>query len=131
MMNALILSVFFGWLASQLIKLAVRTIKARKPLWRMLFDQGGFPSSHTAFVSSLAVAVYIAEGISTAFVVSGVLAIVVVYDTLKLRANVADQANIINKLAKTKLDTKRHKAIDVIAGFVIGGGVALIVGLLV
>ena len=62
--NYMLISAISGWLAAQIIKLftgmyAQGTLSVRK----VLFSNGGMPSSHTASVISLATAAFMKEGV--------------------------------------------------------------------
>ena len=85
---------------AQLLKFTLETIKYRKLDWSRLFNgNGGMPSSHTAFTFSLAVAIGLGEGFSSAvFAVSLILSCIVAYDSMGLRMESGKQAVAINYL---------------------------------
>ena len=53
-MEVLIISVI-SMLLAQAFKYIFYSIKYKKPVWRVLFSTGGFPSSHTAFCITLCI----------------------------------------------------------------------------
>ena len=90
---------------------------------------GGMPSGHSAFVSSLVVVVAYREGIeSTAFMISAVIAIVVMYDAIYLRNESGRHAKILNKInPKAKLEESLgHNHWEVIAGAIFGAIVSFL-----
>lgn len=77
--------------------------------WHKSTHYGGMPSSHSALVTSLATAVYLAEGFGLAFAVSVVLAVVVMRDTIGLRGYLSQHGRILNKLIKDLPDEEEYK----------------------
>ena len=94
------------------------------------------PSSHSAFVVSLATIIFIEEGASTTFAVSLVLAFIVLRDAFGVRRTVGDEGLILNKIVKKiKLKTETHFSMghtpkQVLVGALIGLLVAVGVYLL-
>lgn len=65
-----------------------------------LVGSGGMPSSHTSLVVSLAMGVARVEGFgSTEFVISLVLASVVMYDAMGVRREAGKHAKLLNEMA--------------------------------
>ena len=88
-------------LIGQALKVAVNLIRYRRFSFSWFTDTGGMPSSHSAFVSGVAVATGMAAGFdSAAFVVALTVAIIVVYDAAGVRRAVGKQAEILNEIAK-------------------------------
>lgn len=77
--------------------------------WHRSTHYGGMPSSHSALVTSLATAVYLADGLNLAFAISVVLAIVVMRDTIGLRGYLSIHGRILNKLIKDLPDEEEYK----------------------
>lgn len=87
--------------AVQFIKLALSTIKNGKAEIKYILEPGHMPSSHSAFVVSLATVIANSDGIfSTAFAISAVLAYIVIYDALIIRTSIGYNGKAINKLVK-------------------------------
>ena len=119
---------------AQLLKFTLETIKYRKLDWSRLFNgNGGMPSSHTAFTFSLAVAIGLGEGFSSAvFAVSLILSCIVAYHSMGLRMESGKQAVAINYLLEKSFTKKEeqkikklqeklgHKPLEVIAGAIFG-----------
>lgn len=123
-----ILAPFLGWVVAQGIKFLV-SLRRDGVQWYDLYSSGGFPSSHTAFVSSLTALIALKHGLeSEYFALSFVVLAIVMYDAIGVRRSVGEQAHAIAELAK-KLDvhiaTKIHRArghqpVEVLAGLVVG-----------
>jgi len=90
------------------IKMIIDLAKKRFS-WQKAMGYGGMPSSHAALVASLAMAVYLYDGLSISFGISVILAMVVVRDALGLRGYLSSHARIINKLIKDLPDEEEYK----------------------
>lgn len=88
-----------SWAVAQLIKVLITLWLDKKLDWRRCFGMGGMPSSHTAFVVSLTMAVAFQDGVaSTAFAVSFALAAVVIYDAMGVRRETGRQSEVLNQI---------------------------------
>lgn len=87
------------WVTVGPIKFLINSVKARK--WAFnLVGNGGFPSNHSAVVSSMATLIALREGIGhPAFGVAVTLCFIVIIDANSLRQHVGKQAAAINRLA--------------------------------
>ena len=112
--------------------------------WKMAFDSGGFPSSHSALVSALALSVGLQEHFSsTIFAVTMALAVIVIYDAANVRYYTGQNIKVTQQLVKdlqenqpsefndpiysTKLkDVLGHKWREVIGGILLGCFIALV-----
>ncbi|OPX29695.1 MAG: acid phosphatase [Candidatus Cloacimonas sp. 4484_143] len=93
--------VFVALFLAQALKVIYTLITERKLNFRRFLDTGSMPSSHTSSVVSLATAVGIKEGLdSTFFVISLVLATVVMYDATGVRRAAGKQAAVLNKIVE-------------------------------
>ena len=91
-----------------------------------IFQPGGMPSSHSAFVTSLLIVLARRTGIeSTEFAIAFVFACVVWYDAISLRRSVGQQAELLNRLQQWKHLRVRvgHSAKEVLAGIAFGAAV--------
>jgi acid phosphatase family membrane protein YuiD len=97
--NPPLVSAAVAWFLAQALKMLLFSFLERKISWRRLIDTGGLPSSHSAFVVGLAIAVGLHDGFqSTLFAVAIVFALVVMYDALSLRREAGKHADILNEL---------------------------------
>jgi hypothetical protein len=131
---AYILAPIVGWIVAQGIKF---TLSLRKEgiRWDDLVRSGGMPSSHSAFMVSLATAVGIENGFfSTSFGIALALTGIIIYDAMGVRRTTGQQTDAIFELAKAqkiKLKTdinisRGHTPAEVIVGSFIGVIVGLI-----
>ncbi len=107
------------------------------------FTSGGMPSSHSSFVSALAISVGLKHGFSSdLFAIVTVFSLIVTYDASGVRRAVGEQANVLNNLIhhlEGKAFTQDRKIItqdlkelightpfEVFAGILIGALIALI-----
>lgn len=97
---AYLLTPVITWTAVGPIKFLINSVKARR--WAFnLVGNGGFPSNHSAVVSSMATLIALREGMGhPAFGVAVALCFIVVIDANSLRQHVGRQAAAINRLAK-------------------------------
>ena len=127
-----------AWALAQLTKAFISLLQGKGLSLRYLVGSGGMPSSHSAFVTSLATAVALLDGLgSVAFAICVILALVVMYDAAGVRQSVARQSVVLNRIVK-ELRLRRpmvelgselrelvgHSAFQVIAGAALGIAVA-------
>lgn len=131
-------SAFLALIAAQALKPVFYYMFHRKWIPNLCFSSGGFPSSHTAMVSALTLAVGLQESFeSTVFVVTLVFSIIVGYDAANVRYYAGQNIQItqqlikdLQELSELKLDdpiyfTKikevlGHKWTEVIGGCILG-----------
>lgn len=116
---------FITLLFAEAIKALIDVIQRRGKI--RFINPGGMPSGHSAFVSSLVVVAVYREGIeSTEFMVSAVIALIVMYDAVNLRNEAGLHAKAINKLnPKANLEESLgHTVFEVIVGAVFGAVIA-------
>ena len=92
------------WLVVGPIKFLINSARQRR--WAFnLVGNGGFPSNHSAVVSSMATLIALREGMGhPAFGVAVTLAFIVMIDANSLRQHVGRQAGAINRLAGSAAD---------------------------
>tara|TARA_Y100000310_G_C20268557_1_gene616917 strand:- start:122 stop:529 length:408 start_codon:yes stop_codon:yes gene_type:complete len=132
-MNKVILTLLLAGFGTQLIKMISLWIKHQKFNWHDLIVTGGMPSSHSAFVVSLATIIYLVEGATSTFAVSLVFAFVVIRDAFGVRRTVGDEGHIlVQVMKKLKIKTKSHFSVghtplQVFVGSIVGFIVAVLV----
>ena len=137
--NAILTSAVTAWAIAQLLKVVVSVILLRKLDFQLIFSSGGFPSSHSATVSALALGIGKYYGWdSPIFAVSAVFGMIVLYDAAGVRRAAGKQAEVINQLVERlypslNFDQKRLKELIGHTPFEVFGGVSvgIIVGLLI
>jgi acid phosphatase family membrane protein YuiD len=97
--NPALLYGLISWALAQALKVVASSAREHRLNWRMLFSAGGMPSSHTALVSSIAMAIAISEGVdSPLFALAVGVAGVVMYDAAGVRRAAGHQAAVLNQI---------------------------------
>ncbi|XP_031286607.1 uncharacterized protein LOC116145296 isoform X1 [Pistacia vera] len=97
--NVPLLSAFLAFSLAQFLKLFTTWYKEKRWDPRRLVRSGGMPSSHSATVSALAVAIGFQEGSGgSAFAVAVVLAFIVMFDASGVRLHAGRQAELLNQI---------------------------------
>jgi acid phosphatase family membrane protein YuiD len=137
--NHVLIAAATGWIIAQLIKVPLEYLLHHEWDWSLLLSSGGMPSSHSALVSGASVAIGLQEGFnSPLFALSGVVALIVIYDAIGVRRHAGDHARVLNlmidelltghPLAEKELkEVLGHTPREVIAGVVLGVVVAYVV----
>ncbi len=122
---AYLVTPFLAWLVAGSSKFTVNSIRA-KQLAFGLIGYGGFPSNHSAIVSSMAALIAFKEGIDhPAFGVALALAFIVLLDANSLRRQIGKQAEVINRLQSHSNEPPLrerigHTKIELLGGIVVG-----------
>lgn len=99
--NDVFWTVVSAWLTASLLKVLFYSIQKKKISFRRLIGNGGMPSTHSASVASLAIAVGFKEGwSSTAFAISLVLAFIVMIDASGVRLAASKHAKALNQITE-------------------------------
>jgi hypothetical protein len=130
-----LLTPFLAWLVAGILKFLINSLKAK----RLAFDligYGGFPSNHSAIVSSMAALIAFRDGINTsAFGVAIALAFIVILDASSLRRQVGKHAAEINQLnhvsgrtsAALLRERMGHTRLEIFSGILVGVAVGFVV----
>jgi len=136
--NMVFMSAFLSWLAAQIMKYFTAFYRSGKWDYKVMFDSGGMPSSHTSLVVGLTTAIGYHYGLgSTLFPLSLAFSLIVMYDAAGVRRHAGKQAEVLNKIledmfhgspiSETKLkEVLGHSPLQVAAGAFLG----IIVGVL-
>lgn len=125
-----------AWAIAQGLKLITWAFSVREWNFKRLVEPGGMPSSHSAFVTSLATAIGMSVGFdSIMFALSFAFAMVVMYDASGVRRAAGKQAKVLNAiledLNRRELHPERlrellgHTPFEVLVGALLGVVVAL------
>ena len=124
---------------TQMIKIAIETIRNRKVDITQPYRYGGMPSSHSAAVVAATVAVALVEGIySSYFALTLLFSLLVIRDALGLRMELTKHGIAINKLIsrlpngqkngfKKQSEKVGHTFLQVVVGMVLGGAIAVLI----
>ena len=97
--NRIILAAMVSFISAQLLKTIIHLIIHKKLEWKWLINDGGMPSSHSAIVTSVAIACGFQCGWdSPLFAVAAVLAVIVMHDARGVRQETGKQARVINNM---------------------------------
>ena len=119
------------WFLVQTIKVVVDISQNKKLDVKRWWGSGGMPSSHSAFVCSLATAIGLTEGMdSPLFALAFCFASVVMYDASGVRRAAGKQARILNQIIESEgkninvqeklIELLGHTPLEVYVGAVIG-----------
>ena len=127
-----------AWFTAQALKIPTYWLVEKKLDFGRFFGSGGMPSSHTAFVTSLAIMVGATLGFDSAcFAIAVILAAIVMYDASGVRHETGVQGQVLNEIVRkvfvdgqpiTDVELKElvgHTKVEVAGGFVVGVLVAL------
>nr|DAD43785.1 TPA_asm: hypothetical protein HUJ06_002015 [Nelumbo nucifera] len=93
--NLPLLSALLAFALAQFLKLFTTWFKEKRWDSRRLLGSGGMPSSHSATVTALAMAIALQDGTGgSAFAIAVVLASVVMYDATGVRLHAGRQAEV-------------------------------------
>ncbi|CAN0900969.1 Uncharacterized membrane protein YuiD [Linum grandiflorum] len=137
--NVPLVTAFLALAIAQFLKPFTVWFKERRWDSRRMLGSGGMPSSHSATVTALAVAIALQEGTGApTFAVALVLACVVMYDATGVRLHAGRQAELLNQIVcelppehpvsncRPLRDSLGHTPIQVLAGSVLGFAVAFL-----
>ena len=97
--NYVLMSAFASWGLAQLLKLPLNYAANKEWDWKVLFNPGGMPSSHSAISTSASLAIGLQHGFdSSLYALSVVLMAIVVYDATSVRRQAGIHAEWINKI---------------------------------
>jgi len=129
---------FVAWAIAQVLKVVVISVRRRHLDLRVLADQGGMPSSHSAIVAALTTVVGRLNGVtSDVFAIALIFSVVVMYDAQGVRRAAGLQAAVLNRLVDD-LMTRRaiqetrlreligHTPVEVLVGAALGVAVGLV-----
>ena len=93
-----------SWFCAQVIKTVLTFIRYRELRLERLFGAGGMPSSHSALVCSMTLAMAKLVGFDyPLFGLTFVFAMVVMYDAMGVRRAAGEQAKVLNKIIFSKM----------------------------
>eukprot|EP00262_Sarcandra_glabra_P020480 TRINITY_DN815_c1_g1_i1.p1 TRINITY_DN815_c1_g1~~TRINITY_DN815_c1_g1_i1.p1 ORF type:complete len:172 (+),score=28.73 TRINITY_DN815_c1_g1_i1:258-773(+) len=97
--NLPLISAFLAFAVAQFLKVFTTWYKEKRWDTKRLLGSGGMPSSHSATVTALAVAIGFQEGTGgSSFALAVVLASIVMYDASGVRLHAGRQAELLNQI---------------------------------
>ncbi len=96
---------FLAWLIAQVMKTLLAFFLTKEIVWERMVGAGGMPSSHSALVCSLTVAIERKLGFtSPEFAIALAIAAIVMYDAMGVRRAAGEQAKVLNKIVELTYD---------------------------
>lgn len=127
--NSVVFLGLLSWFIAQLIKFIIEVSTHRRINWRRFFESGGMPSSHSAFVCSIAMGIGFREGFASSFfALAFMIAMVVMYDAMGVRRAAGEQAeeDPFPEWGKPLREALGHKPTEVISGAILGIAVSFL-----
>jgi uncharacterized protein len=130
--NQMLWTAIIGWFLAQTLKIPIGYMLHKGWHWENFFLPGGMPSSHSALVTSAAIAAGLFHGFDSGiFALAVAVAMVVVYDASGVRRQAGIHAQKINILVQELLkghsinqeqllEVIGHTPIETIAGVILG-----------
>lgn len=120
-----------AWFVAQALKILLHLIATKELRFRLIFESGGMPSSHSAIICAVCVGIGNVEGFaSSVFAIACVVAMIVMYDAMGVRRATGEQGKVLNKLIDmmniseqlqvTLKEVVGHKPLEVLAGAILG-----------
>ncbi|RLQ95160.1 divergent PAP2 family protein [Falsibacillus albus] len=98
-MNKGVYTAFISIIAAQALKIPIHYVKSSQWNWKMLFQTGGMPSSHSAGVASLTTFIGLKKGIpAIEFALSLIFGLIVMYDAQGIRRQTGELTLKVNDL---------------------------------
>ena len=127
------------WFSAQILKVIISLIFDKNFDFTRFLGSGGMPSSHSAFVSGMSIAVWKYCGFTSIYMaLAVVISLVVMFDAVGVRRAAGEQAKILNRIVNewNIQDNKQrqeelkellgHTKTEVFAGMVLGVAIGLI-----
>lgn len=130
--NHIFMCAFLSWLVAQVAKVFTAYYREGRWDYRVMFDSGGMPSSHTSLVVGLTTSLAHQHGLGSAyFPLALAFSLIVMYDAAGVRRHAGKQAEVLNKiladtfhgspLSNTKLkEVLGHSPLQVVCGAIVG-----------
>jgi acid phosphatase family membrane protein YuiD len=105
------------WLIALGAKFATDTISTKRVSATEFLRYGGWPSAHTSSFAGLSTAIFLSQGLSVVFLVSGAMTFLVIRDTVTIRPEIDK-----NSRALQRKDAKflSHTLFEIFSGFLFG-----------
>ena len=120
-LNKLFYVTILTWALGMVVKLGLYWKERGKITFNDFLNQGGMPSTHVVVVTALTTVVYLAQGVGALFVVTFVLSVIVIRDSVGVRLDVQNISKLLNKKMQSQLNENvGHELKEVIFGVVFG-----------
>ncbi len=136
--NEVLWTAMAAWFLAQFLKPFLEYLETRRWVWGLWFSTGGNPSSHSALVVSVMLAIGLFVGFGTPlFALALAIAMIVVYDAAGVRREAGRHAERINILIEELFSGQPiseqqlkevigHTPMEVLSGVLLGAATALV-----
>ncbi|MDP7116067.1 MAG: divergent PAP2 family protein [Candidatus Woesearchaeota archaeon] len=125
--NKIFLTIIITWALGQATKIILDWIYHRRITFSNLVELGGMLSTHATVVAAMTVVIYLDQGVSTLFIIVGIISVIVLRDAVGVRFEVEEHAKLLNKKFKTNLNENvGHRLKEVVVGVIFGVVAAVI-----
>lgn len=130
--NYVLIAAILSWIIGQFLKAPLDYVLNKRWSWGIILSPGGMPSSHSALITSVTLAIGLQEGFgSPLFALAFAISMIVIYDAAGVRRQAGIHAERINKMMKsffegTGIPEKElkevlgHTPFEVITGVILG-----------
>ena len=130
--NNVLIAAILSWIIGQFLKAPLDYVLNKRWNWGIILSPGGMPSSHSALVTSVTLAIGLQEGFaSPLFALAFAISMIVIYDAAGVRRQAGIHAERINEMMKslfegTGIPEKElkevlgHTPFEVITGVILG-----------
>jgi acid phosphatase family membrane protein YuiD len=119
----LVIAFAAAWGLSIIIKVVIEISKNQRFDWYYFVTDGGFPSSHSTLVTSVATATFFYSGFSLLTFIVVAFAFIIIRDALGVRTEVGKQRLILQKIVPKEsrnLRREGHTLKQVLSGIALG-----------
>ncbi|MDP7458094.1 MAG: divergent PAP2 family protein, partial [Candidatus Woesearchaeota archaeon] len=95
--NKIFLTIIITWALGQATKIILDWIYHRRITFSNLVELGGMLSTHATVVAAMTVVIYLDQGVSTLFIIVGIISVIVLRDAVGVRFEVEEHAKLLNK----------------------------------
>ena len=130
--NNVLIAAFLSWTIGQFLKAPLDYVLNKRWNWGIILSPGGMPSSHSALVTSVTLAIGLQEGFaSPLFALAFAISMIVIYDAAGVRRQAGIHAERINEMMKSLFEGSGipekelkevlgHTPFEVITGVILG-----------
>jgi acid phosphatase family membrane protein YuiD len=130
--NNVLIAGLLSWTIGQFLKAPLDYVLNKRWNWGIILSPGGMPSSHSALITSVTLAIGLQEGFDTPlFALSFAIGMVVIYDAAGVRRQAGIHAERINEMMesffkgsgipeKELKEVLGHTPVEVITGVILG-----------
>ena len=130
--NNVLIAAILSWIIGQFLKAPLDYVLNKRWNWGIILSPGGMPSSHSALVTSVTLAIGLQEGFGTPlFALAFAISMIVIYDAAGVRRQAGIHAERINEMMKSLFEGSGipekelkevlgHTPFEVITGVILG-----------